>query len=99
PQHRLATAHRGRDPRADLERAGVVPQPAVEVAEVGGRHPPRGDADVPIRADPTRWPRGTIERDRGPGSALDGPDRHTRAGARPTAVQADGAGGAAARRR
>src|SRR5437867_5068384 len=99
-------AHHGGNPRADLDRAGVVPEAGVQVAEVGRRHPQRDHPDMADRTDVAVLP-GAIERDGRATPSFDGPGRYARRdapratgdGIVPATVQADRAGGPAASRR
>ena len=51
PHERRASLHAGRDPGARFDRPRVLPQAAVEMAEVGGGHPQGVEAEVGIGAE------------------------------------------------
>ena len=105
PEHGPPPLDRGRDPGARLDRARVVPQPAIEVAQVRGRHPQHVEPDVGVGAEAKMPPQRTVHGEGDPCTAFHRPGGEARLGARcqvtdrvaPAAGEADPLGGTSAR--
>src|SRR6266566_7935127 len=104
PHERGPALHGGGDPGTRFDRPGVLPQAAVEIAEVGGGHPESVEAEVGIGAEAQVLPQGAVQRDRYTRPTFHGPRGDTRFGAghemtdrvRPAAVEAEALAGTVA---
>src|SRR2546425_108269 len=94
---RCAALHGGGDPRARFDRPRVLPQPTVDIADIGRGHPEGVDADVGIGPETQVLAQGAVDRERDARPSLHEPSGEARLGARhevanrvgPAAVETD----------